>query len=84
MIQLASDKFRVPDRPLNRPVRLVVSDVFRSTGVSSGYCLSGRLESGMIQSGDKLLLMPLNESILIKGLCWLTFDPLVVIITVRK
>lgn len=36
-------------------------------GASSGCCLAGRLESGMIQTADKLLVMPLNEVIYVKG-----------------
>ncbi|KAI9554905.1 hypothetical protein GHT06_020183 [Daphnia sinensis] len=64
----AIDKFRPPERPLNRPVRLVISDIFKSVGGSSGCCLAGRLESGMMQTGDKLLIMPLNEIIQIKNI----------------
>jgi selenocysteine-specific translation elongation factor len=60
------DAFRPPERSLNRPVRLVVSDVFRSTG--SGCCLAGRIESGMVQTGDKLLLMPVNEVVHVKSM----------------
>lgn len=36
-------------------------------GASSGCCFAGRLESGMIQTSDKLLLMPLNEVIQVKS-----------------
>ena len=61
------DKFRPPERALNRPVRLVISDIFKSVGGSSGCCLAGRLESGMIQTADKILVMPLNEVIQIKS-----------------
>lgn len=64
-----TDKFRPPERALTRPVRLVISDIFRSVvGASSGCCFSGRLESGMIQTADKLLLMPLNEVVQIKSM----------------
>ena len=61
MAFLQLDGFRSPDRALNRPTRFVISDIFKSTGSSSGCCLAGRVESGMIQIGDKLLLLPLNE-----------------------
>lgn len=62
-----SDGFRSPERFLNRPARLVISDIFKSTGSSSGCCLAGRMDSGMVQTGDKLLVMPLNEIANIKG-----------------
>ncbi|EFX81279.1 hypothetical protein DAPPUDRAFT_303602 [Daphnia pulex] len=64
----AIDKFRPPERALNRPVRFVISDIFKSVVGSSGCCLAGRLESGMIQTTDKLLVMPLNEVIQIKNI----------------
>lgn len=62
------DKFRPPERSVNRPVRFVVSDVFKSTGSSSGCCLAGRIEGGMIQPADKLLVLPLNEMLQIKSI----------------
>ena len=61
------DGFRTPERALNQPFRLVISDIFKSTGSSSGFCLAGRIESGMIQTGDKLQIMPLNETANVKG-----------------
>lgn len=64
---IGPDNFRPPERALDRPVRLVISDIFKSLGASSGSCIAGRLESGMIQSGDKLLLLPLNEVITAKS-----------------
>lgn len=42
-------------------------------GASSGCCFAGRLESGMIQTSDKLLLMPLNEVIQVKSNSYLKF-----------
>lgn len=62
------DGFRTPERSLNQPFRLVISDIFKSTGSSSGCCLAGRIESGMIQTGDKLQIMPLNETANVKGI----------------
>lgn len=64
----AIDGFRTPERSLNQPFRLVISDIFKSTGSSSGCCLAGRIESGMIQTGDKLQIMPLNETANVKGI----------------
>lgn len=60
-----SDKFKVPERPVSKPLRLTVSDIFKGTG--SGFCLSGRVETGMIQAGDKVLVQPQNLIALVKG-----------------
>lgn len=65
---LCVDRFRPPERPLSRPARLVISDIFKSVGGSSGHCLAGRIESGMMQTADKLLIMPLNEIVQIKSM----------------
>jgi len=63
----AIDGFRTPERSLNQAFRLVISDIFKSTGSSSGFCLAGRIESGMIQTAEKLQIMPLNETANVKG-----------------
>ena len=43
-----------------------MNDIFKGTG--SGFCISGRIETGMFQVGDKVLVQPQNESALIKGM----------------
>lgn len=60
------DTFKVPERPVSKPLRLTVSDIFKGTG--SGFCLSGRVETGMIQTGDKVLVQPQNEIALVKAI----------------
>ncbi|XP_064604526.1 HBS1-like protein isoform X1 [Liolophura sinensis] len=59
------DKFRPPVRPIDRPFRLCVGDIFK--GVGSGFTVSGRVESGTIQNGDKVLVMPAGEVGTAKG-----------------
>jgi elongation factor 1 alpha-like protein len=61
------DKFKAPERPVTKPFRLSVNDIFKGTG--SGFCVSGRVETGMVQVGDKVLVQPQNEGAVIKGLC---------------
>lgn len=59
-----ADKFNVPERPVTKPLRVSVSDVFKGTG--SGFCVAGRVETGMVQAGDKVLVLPQNETALVK------------------
>lgn len=53
------DKFNVPERPVSKPLRLSVNDVFKGTG--SGFCVAGRIENGMLNKGDKILVCPTKE-----------------------
>lgn len=43
-----------------------MNDIYKGTG--SGFCISGRIETGLLQVGDKVLVQPQNESALIKGI----------------
>ncbi|KAJ8734982.1 hypothetical protein PYW08_014232 [Mythimna loreyi] len=53
------DKFNVPERPVSKPLRLSVNDVYKGTG--SGFCVAGRIENGLINKGDKVLVCPTKE-----------------------
>lgn len=53
------DKFKVPERPVTKPFRLSVNDVYKGTG--SGFCVAGRIENGYINKGDKVLVCPTKE-----------------------
>ncbi|XP_026726366.1 HBS1-like protein [Trichoplusia ni] len=53
------DKFNVPERPVSKPLRLSVNDVYKGTG--AGFCVAGRIENGMISKGDKVLVCPTKE-----------------------
>ncbi|XP_048035244.1 LOW QUALITY PROTEIN: HBS1-like protein [Megalobrama amblycephala] len=60
------DAFKPPQRSVEKPFRLCVSDVFKDQG--SGFCVTGKVEAGFIQTGDKLLAMPPNETCTVKGI----------------
>ncbi|KAK4872556.1 hypothetical protein RN001_014585 [Aquatica leii] len=60
------DNFRSPERPISKPFRLSISDVFKGTG--SSFCVSGRLETGNLCVGDRVLVCPSRESATVKGL----------------
>ncbi|XP_017282791.1 HBS1-like protein isoform X2 [Kryptolebias marmoratus] len=60
------DAFKAPQRSVDKPFRLCVSDVFKDQG--SGFCVTGKIEAGFIQTGDKILAMPPNETCTVKGI----------------
>ncbi|KAM8725235.1 HBS1-like protein isoform 1-T1 [Acanthopagrus schlegelii] len=60
------DAFKAPQRSVDKPFRLCVSDVFKDQG--SGFCVTGKIEAGYIQTGDKILAMPPNETCNVKGI----------------
>ncbi|GIY44013.1 HBS1-like protein [Caerostris extrusa] len=60
------DNFQPPERPIDKPFRLCVSDVFK--GISGGFCAAGKIEAGFIKSGDKVLVMPAGEQAVAKGI----------------
>ncbi|XP_068255605.1 HBS1-like protein isoform X2 [Nyctibius grandis] len=60
------DSFKPPQRSVDKPFRLCVADVFKDQG--SGFCVTGKIESGYIQVGERLLAMPPNETCTAKGI----------------
>ncbi|XP_072399063.1 protein HBS1 isoform X2 [Diabrotica undecimpunctata] len=60
------DQFRSPDRPISKPFRLSINDVFKGTGTS--FCVSGRIETGTLSVGDKVLICPNREAAVVKSL----------------
>ncbi|KAL8715965.1 MAG: hypothetical protein Q9220_000632 [cf. Caloplaca sp. 1 TL-2023] len=55
------------NRALDKPLRLTIGDIFRG-GVQNPLSVSGRLDSGSLQVGDKVLAMPAGETAIIKGI----------------
>lgn len=60
------DKFNVPERLVSKPFRLSINDVFKGTG--SGFCVAGRIENGILNKGDKVLVCPTKELAEVRGL----------------
>lgn len=101
----SEDAFKAPQRSVDKPFRLCVSDVFKgnvkygngplmsiflmSVFISpilltldflfpdqgSGFCVTGKIEAGYIQTGDKILAMPPNETCTVKGMHSCAFFP---------
>ncbi|GAA6066626.1 HBS1-like protein, partial [Tachysurus ichikawai] len=58
--------FKAPQRSVEKPFRLCVSDVFKDQG--SGFCVTGKIQAGFIQTGERVLVMPPNETCTVKGI----------------
>jgi len=54
----ALDVFETPPKPIEKPLRLPVQDVYTITGV--GTVPVGRVETGVLKEGDTLIFMPSN------------------------
>lgn len=53
------DNFKVPQRPVSKPFRMSINDIYKGTG--SGICVAGRIENGTLNKGDKVLVCPTKE-----------------------
>ncbi len=59
------DKFNAPEKPTNLPLRLPLQDVYNITGI--GVVPVGRVETGVMKVGDKVVIMPGREGTGVKG-----------------
>lgn len=67
------DKLEPPVRDIAAPLRMPVSNVFKGQG--SGTRVSGRLCAGVVQVGERVRILPGDESAVVK--CMFDFlDPL--------
>ena len=55
----ALDMLQEPPRPIDKPLRIPVQDVYSITGV--GTVPVGRVETGVLKVGDKVIFMPANK-----------------------
>jgi len=62
----ALDTFEMPPKPLKKPLRLPVQDVYSITGV--GTVPVGRVETGVLKEGDEIIFMPANKKAEVKSL----------------
>ncbi|MGC8582995.1 MAG: translation elongation factor EF-1 subunit alpha [Thermoproteus sp.] len=56
----AFDALEPPQRPIEKPLRLPIQDVFSITG--AGTVVVGRVETGVIRPGDKVIVMPAGKA----------------------
>jgi len=57
------DDFKVSDLPKDQPLRLPIQDVYR---FDERRILAGRVESGSVKVGDRLIFSPSNKSSVVK------------------
>lgn len=52
----AIDAFEVPEKPTDKPLRLPIQDSYKIKG--TGVVPVGRVETGIMKKGDKIIIMP--------------------------
>ncbi len=55
----AIDNLKVPEKPVDLPLRLPIQDVYNITGI--GVVPVGRVETGKLKVGDKVIAVPARE-----------------------
>jgi elongation factor 1-alpha len=56
LIKVMDASIKVPEKPVDKPLRLPVQDVYSITGV--GLVPVGRVETGVLKAGDKVIFEP--------------------------
>ena len=59
------DNFKEPEKPTDLPLRMPIQDVYNITGI--GVVPVGKIETGVMKVGDKVIAMPGREGTGIKG-----------------
>ncbi|KAJ7667697.1 EF Tu GTP binding domain-containing protein [Mycena polygramma] len=60
------DKLEPPSRDISAPLRIPISNIFKGQG--SGMSVSGRLLSGVVQVGERLRIVPGDETAVVKSI----------------
>ena len=55
----ALDNLKIPEKPIDKPLRLPIQDVYSITGI--GTVPVGRVETGIIKIGDKVVFQPADK-----------------------
>ncbi|MEK6950164.1 MAG: translation elongation factor EF-1 subunit alpha [Nanoarchaeota archaeon] len=61
----AIDRFSIPQKPTHLPLRLPIQDVYNITGI--GVVPVGRVETGVMKVGDKIIVVPGREGKGVRG-----------------
>ncbi|MCD4666764.1 translation elongation factor EF-1 subunit alpha [archaeon] len=59
------DTLKEPEKPTNLPLRLPIQDVYNITGI--GVVPVGRIETGVMKVGDKVIVVPAREGTGVTG-----------------
>ena len=60
------DTFVAPPKPVDKPLRLPIQDVFSITGV--GTVAVGRVETGVLKPGDTVIIEPIHKTAEVKSI----------------
>lgn len=55
----ALDNLKLPEKPIDKPLRLPIQDVYSITGI--GTVPVGRIETGILKVGDKVIFLPADK-----------------------
>jgi len=67
MLWNRSDALKPPPRPYTLPLRLPLSNVFKGqTALASGVGVTGRIASGVVQVGERVRILPGDESAVVR------------------
>ncbi len=55
----ALDNLKLPEKPVDKPLRLPIQDVYSITGI--GTVPVGRIETGVLKVGDKVIFLPADK-----------------------
>lgn len=63
------DKLTIPQREINKPFRMCISNCYQSNaGRLKGFCLSGKVEGGVVMLKQKYMILPKGIPCTVKGL----------------
>ncbi len=60
LIKALDESIVPPEKPVDKPLRMPIQDVYTITGV--GTVPVGRVETGVMKPGDKIIFMPSNKT----------------------
>lgn len=63
------DRLKPPERPMSKPFRLCITDIFRATGVGAGtVSIAGRIDCGGVELNERVLLRPADTEATVKSI----------------
>jgi elongation factor 1 alpha-like protein len=63
------DKLNVPPKEINKPLRVSITNAYQSNvGKLKGFCVSGKIESGVLLNKKNYMLLPSATPFAVKGI----------------
>jgi len=72
----AINSLKTAEKPIDKPLRFCISDVFKGAQ-SSAISLAGKMEAGSVKTGDRICIVPSNESGVVKSITLTDEAPLI-------